>query len=89
MKTIQEPPELEDLLEYINETLPKTDRRARPSFTAEADTELFTSGLVDSLAIIHLIAYIETESGAVIDQQMIVMKHFKTPRTIVETFLSK
>jgi len=79
---------LEQLLEFINGILPKIDRRERTTVLAEADTELFESGVIDSLAIIHLIAFIEQLTGHEIGHKMIVMKHFKTPRTIASTFLS-
>lgn len=80
---------LGELLEFINGALPKIDRRGRPVSVAGADTELFESGLIDSLAIIHLIAFIERQTGDEIDHKMIVMKYFKTPQTIAETFFNQ
>lgn len=77
------------LLAFINGPLLDIGDRARPEAAeAEADTELFESGIVDSLAIIHLIAFIEAQTEREIGHEMIVMKHFKTPRTIAETFFA-
>ena len=74
------------LLVFINETLPKLDRKQRNWPPIEHDTPLFAGGLLDSMSILHLIAFIEQTTGLMVPDELVVMKHFKTPRAIVETF---
>ncbi len=78
------------LLIFLNEILPGLERKRKKPPTvrgkAEGDTLLFESGLIDSLSILHLMAFVEKESGHEIPPEMITMKHFQTPRTIVESF---
>ena len=46
----------------------------------------FAQGLIDSMAILHLIAFIEDATGARIPTEKVVMKHFQTVTAIAETF---
>lgn len=75
------------LLNFINQTLPLIDRRERPQVTVSEDTELFETGIVDSLAIIHLIAFIEKQTGTEVHHKQIVMPNFQTPAAIAAAFL--
>lgn len=52
----------------------------------DADTYLFDEGMVDSLGILRLIAFIEVEIGRPIADSEVVMEHFRTIRTIDRTF---
>lgn len=52
----------------------------------DADTYLFDEGMVDSLGILRLIAFLEIEIGRPIDDHEVVMEHFRTVRTIDRTF---
>ena len=53
---------------------------------ATADTALFERGLIDSLAILNLIALVEQTTGHPVPPRMVVMKHFRTVNAIVDTF---
>jgi acyl carrier protein len=52
----------------------------------EPDTYLFEEGLVDSLGILRLIAFLELRLGRSIADHEIVMEHFQTVRTIERHF---
>jgi acyl carrier protein len=64
-----------------------TSRRRRPSeVDVDAQTPLFESGLVDSLAILELIAFVEHATGRPIPARQVHMKHFGTIDRICTTF---
>ena len=52
----------------------------------DPDTYLFDEGMVDSLGILRLIAFLEIEIGRPIADSEVVMEHFRTVRTIARTF---
>lgn len=52
----------------------------------DSDTYLFDEGMVDSLGILRLIAFLELEIGRPIADGEVVMEHFRTVRTIAGTF---
>ncbi|MBA2301356.1 MAG: acyl carrier protein [Acidobacteria bacterium] len=52
----------------------------------DADTYLFEEGMVDSLGILRLIAFLELEIGRPIEDREVVMEHFRTIRTMDERF---
>ena len=58
------------------------------SVAIDADTPLFEDGLIDSLNILQLIAFVEARRGRAIPDREIVMDRFRTPRAIAESFLS-
>jgi len=74
------------LLRFINEELPKLDRRERAWNPVSADTPLFETGLLDSLSILHLIARVEEIIGRPVPDHLVVMKHFRTVDAIAEAF---
>ena len=78
----------ERLLAFINETLPGLDRRGRSWPRVERDTPLFVEGLLDSLSILHLIAWIEKFTGASVPDHLVVMRHFHSVDAIAATFFS-
>ena len=47
---------------------------------------MFETGLIDSLAILHLMAFVEQFTGRPVPPRMVVMKHFRTVQAIAETF---
>ena len=53
---------------------------------ATAETALFDGGLIDSLAVLNLIALVEQTTGRPVPPRMVVMKHFRTINAIVDTF---
>lgn len=74
------------LLDFINHTLPRLDRRGRTWLAVSADTALFESGLLDSLSILHLMAAIEELTGRPVPDELVLMKHFQTVTAITDTF---
>jgi acyl carrier protein len=52
----------------------------------DADTYLFDDGLVDSLSILTLIAFLETRIGRSIPDQEVVMEHFRSVRAMDRRF---
>jgi acyl carrier protein len=71
----------ESLLAFVREDLLKGR-----SQEIHSDTYLFDEGMVDSLGILRLIAFLEVQIGRSIDDREVVMKHFQTIRTIDRTF---
>lgn len=52
----------------------------------DPDTYLFDEGMVDSLGILRLIAFLEIEIGRPIADSEVVMEHFRTIRTLARAF---
>lgn len=77
------------LLRFINDALPELERRPKQRWIVDANTPLFETGLIDSLAILHLMAFVEHFTGRPVPPRMVVMKHFRTVNAIVETFGSE
>ena len=46
--------------------------------TIDRDTPLFSSGLIDSFSLVSLMAYLEKESGILIEPADIELKNFDT-----------
>jgi acyl carrier protein len=69
------------LLAWLNRRL------APPGERIERDTHLFAGGLINSLRVLELIAWIERETGREIPDRMIRMDHFHTVERIAEVFL--
>jgi acyl carrier protein len=75
-----------DLVQFINETVPSLHAPLKSPPNVTVDTPLFETGLIDSLAILHLIAYVERATGQAIPPRMVVMKHFRTVQAICDSF---
>ncbi len=71
------------LLQFIKQNLTKDQQIINPT------TRLFEDGVIDSLKILDLIAYIESELGIEIADQDVVMEHFLSIETIDQFFNSK
>lgn len=52
----------------------------------DADTYLFDDGLVDSLGILRLIAFLELQIGRSIPDSDVVMEHFRSVRAMEHRF---
>lgn len=67
---------------------PLSARRRAPAVRGSitASTPLFESGLIDSLAIIDLLAFVEAAIGQRIPMRQIDMRYFGTVERIVHTF---
>jgi acyl carrier protein len=50
------------------------------------DTYLFDEGLIDSLKILQLIAFLEVETDRTIPDREIVMEHFRTVKAMAGRF---
>ena len=74
---------LEDLVAFVNRELLKGR-----GVQIDPDTLLFENGLIDSLNILQLIAFVEVRRGRAIPDRDVVMDRFRTPRRITEAFLS-
>lgn len=53
------------------------------------DTYLFDEGLIDSLKILQLIAFLEVETDRTIPDREIVMEHFRTVRAMAARFAAR
>ena len=71
------------LIAYINDELLEGDRPP-----VEADTDLFTGEVLDSLSLINLLAFVELAIGSTIPDEDIVMDRFATPGRIAAGFWS-
>ena len=76
------------LLEFINVRLPQMrELKHRPQ--VGASTPLFDSGPIDSLGILHLIAFIEETTGRKIPTRLVTMEHFRTVDAICASFAAE
>jgi hypothetical protein len=55
--------------------------------TVDADTPLFAGGLINSIRVLHLIAWTEHALNMRIPDARIRMDHFRTVRHIADTFV--
>jgi len=53
-----------------------------PDVEIGPETELLMSGLVDSLGVVSLIAWLEDEIGTVIDPGLVTLENFECPQAI-------
>ena len=67
-------------------TFVRTDLLKGRDLAVDHDTHLFDEGVVDSLGILRLIAFLELRIGRPIADNEIVMEHFRTVRTIERRF---
>jgi acyl carrier protein len=52
----------------------------------DVDTYLFGDGLIDSLKILQLVAFVERATGRAVTERDIVMRNFRSVRAITEHF---
>jgi len=76
----------DELIRFINEVLPEIHAGLRGRPHIDRNTCLFESGLIDSLGILHLMAFVERTIGRKIPPRMVVMKHFRTVEAICQAF---
>ena len=67
-------------------TFVRSDLLRGRDLPVDPDTYLFDEGLVDSLGILKLIAFLELRIGRPIADKEVVMEHFRTVRTIERRF---
>ncbi len=72
---------------FVTRTVDWINRTLVPAgVTVDADTQLFASGLINSLRILRLIAWTEQATGRRIPDTSIRMDNFRTVRRIAEVF---
>ena len=69
------------LLDFVRDDLLR-----RNDVAIDEHTYLFDDGLIDSLKILRLIAFVEIETGQTIPDRDVVMSNFRTVRTIAQRF---
>jgi acyl carrier protein len=74
---------VEMLLRWLNRRL------APEGVVIDADTQLFEGGLIDSMRVLELIAWIELTTGRVIPDERIRMDDFCSARRIAERFAAE
>ncbi len=85
--TIRTRAELESaLIRFINEILPEIHPRLKARPRVCRSTPLFETGLIDSLAILDLIGFVEKVTGRAVPQRKVVMKFFRSVETIASSF---
>ncbi len=62
------------LIDYLRDSLAITD--------ADNDSELFSSGLLDSVSMVNLLAFVEQVSGIAIRAEDVTLENFDTPSRI-------
>lgn len=70
------------LVEFINTKLVPEGKGA-----VTADSQLFEDGLINSIKILDLMAYVEKQIGSKIPDKLVVMKNFRSARAITTTFV--
>jgi acyl carrier protein len=76
------------LIDFINDTLPQLHELKRTP-NVDGQTPLFESGLIDSLGVLHLIAFVEKSIGRRLPTRLVTMKHFRTVDAICEAFATE
>ena len=74
------------LCAFINHELPVRHANLHTDPGVSAETPLFATGLIDSMGILHLIAFVEDVTGRAIPPEQVVMKHFASVSAIAQTF---
>ena len=74
------------LCDFLNLDLPNLHPKVRKNHGVGPETPLFTSGIIDSMAILHLIGFVELATGRAIPSEKVLMKHFRTVADITASF---
>ena len=69
---------VDDLLRMIN-----ADVSLDPSVPVEIDTDLLLTGLVDSMGIVEIVAFLEDAHEVEIDVLDVVIENFQTPEKML------
>ena len=75
---------MNDLLNFVNQELLRESQ-----YKVDAHTPLFDDGLVDSLKILQLIAFVEAKTGRTIPDREVVMANFHSVKTIANYFFDE
>lgn len=71
---------------FINHELPRLPAKVRENPNVGVDTPLFATGIIDSMAILHVIGFVEQATGRAIPQEKVVMQNFQTIAAIAAAF---
>jgi acyl carrier protein len=74
------------LIAFIEGPLLARHGAARSAATIDASTPLFETGVIDSLGIIDLLAFVESATGRPIPMRKVDMRYFGTVDRIARTF---
>lgn len=74
------------LLDFIAGPLFARHARLTGPMAIDGATPLFESGIIDSLGIVDLLAYVETETGRAIPVRKVDMRYFATVDRICQSF---
>lgn len=69
----------DDLLTFINDEI-----SLDPSQEIGLDTDLLLTGLVDSLGVVEIVAWIEDTTGGTVDPSDVVLEHFQTVQRMLD-----
>jgi len=75
----------QDLIQYIHQTI----LEGRGDVELSSETDLLSSGLLDSISIMKLISFIETQYGYTVPAQDMTIEHFMTVEAISDYLASK
>ena len=85
--TIQTRAEFESaMIRFINDILPEIHQPLKVRPQVGRSTLLFESGLIDSMAILHLIGFVEKAKGRPVPPRKVVMKFFRSVEIIAQSF---
>ncbi|HYC71217.1 MAG TPA: hypothetical protein VEB66_08430 [Opitutaceae bacterium] len=76
----------EALCAFVNDELPALHARLGRSPGVTPATPLFATGLLDSLAVLHVVAWVEEAIGRPLAIDEVVMNRFQDARTIAASF---
>jgi len=74
------------LIAFIEGPLFARHGGSRPSATVDVSTPLFETGVIDSLGIIDLLAFVETATGRPVPMRKVDMRYFGTVDRITRAF---
>jgi acyl carrier protein len=76
------------LIDFINGPLFNRHGKLTRPMRIEATTPLFAAGIIDSLGILDLLAFVETATSRPIPARKVDMKYFGTIERICQSFWS-
>ena len=74
------------LVDFLTADLPLLHTKAAGHETFDAASLLFEAGGIDSLSIIHIVAFLESAIGQPLSLQDIHMKNFRTVHAIADLY---
>jgi acyl carrier protein len=77
---------LAELRDFVREELPRVHPKLRAPVQIGDDEALFESGILDSLAVVHLVTYLEKKMKRPLELQEVNMGAFRSLRSIAGRF---